>query len=81
MTTDPSTGRPHRIYAGDSFGAALAHFREEAGLTQGALADRIGVTRQYINELEVGPPTERLERLVRAFHELGVRIKIGREEW
>jgi transcriptional regulator with XRE-family HTH domain len=75
------TTKDHRIYAGDSFGKALQHFREEHGLTQGELASRVGLSRQYINELENGTGTERLDRLVRAFKELGVRIKVGPEDW
>lgn len=82
MTTDDrSPERPFRIYGATSFGEALRHYREEAGLSQGELATRVGVSRQYVNQLENGEGTERLERLLRAFHELGVRAKLGYEDW
>lgn len=77
---DMPTSKNFRIYAGDSFGQALRHFREERDLTQAELANRIGLSRQYVNELE-GDGTERLDRLVKAFKELGVRIKVGPEDW
>jgi transcriptional regulator with XRE-family HTH domain len=75
------TNKDFRVYAGDSFGQALRHFREERGLTQAELANRIGLSRQYVNALESGSGTERLDRLVKAFKELGVRIKVGPEDW
>ena len=36
----------------DSFGARLARLRQEAGLSQQALADRLSVTRQAVSNWE-----------------------------
>ncbi|MEO2134097.1 helix-turn-helix transcriptional regulator [Microbacterium sp.] len=38
----------------DSMGKRLARYRKEAGLSAQALADRIGVTRAVVNNLELG---------------------------
>ncbi|AHG02384.1 DNA-binding protein (plasmid) [Halostagnicola larsenii XH-48] len=49
---------------------ALRTYREEAGLSQGALADRVGVTRQTINAIErdrYDPSLELAFKLARYF--------------
>ena len=48
---------------GSLFGATLRRFRERAGLSQNALAQRAGVNASYINRLESGDrrrPTEQV---------------------
>lgn len=70
-----------RIYDARSIGHALRHYRQEAGLTQAQLAKRTGLNRQYINEMEQGPETEQVRRLLRVLKALGVRITIGHQDW
>lgn len=72
---------PVRIYNAAGFGTAVRHFREEAGLTQEQLADRLGIQRRYIGRLETGITTEQLERLVVVLKELGARITIDKADW
>lgn len=38
----------------DDFAGALRRLRDRAGLTQQALADRAGISRKYLSELERG---------------------------
>jgi HTH-type transcriptional regulator / antitoxin HipB len=71
----------YRIYDARSIGAAIRHFRQEAGLTQAELAERTGLNRQYIVEMEQGLETEQLRRLLRTLKALGVRITLGKQVW
>ena len=43
-----------RIYSADSLGAAIKHYRARAGLTQAELAERVGLHRSYLSEIEQG---------------------------
>jgi y4mF family transcriptional regulator len=78
MTTP---AQPYRIYNADSLGAAIRHFRKEAGLTQAELADLAGLGRSYLSELESGKETEQVRRLLRVLRQLGVRMTIEKADW
>lgn len=54
--------------------AALAVARRHRGWSQGELADRIGVSRDYIGDLESGQLGLQVSRLMRLFGELGVDV-------
>lgn len=70
-----------RIYTPASLGAAIRHYRLEAGLTQAELADQAGLHRPYLSSLEAGKETEQLKRLFRVFRKLGVRMTVGKADW
>ncbi len=70
-----------QIYDARSIGHALRHYRLEAGLTQAELAERTGLTRQYVNEMEQGLETEQVRRLLRVLKSLGVRANLGYQDW
>lgn len=70
-----------RIYTPESFGAAIKHFRQEAGFTQAQLAERAGLHRSYLSQLEQGTETEQMRRLLRILKQLGVRITLERADW
>ena len=57
------------------FGPVFKRLREAKGLTQEALAKRVGVTQEYIAKLETGarrnPTVDTLKRLAKA---LGVPV-------
>lgn len=72
---------PFRIYSAGSLGAALRHYREEAGLSQAELADRTGLNRTYLSNLEQGRETEQLKRILRLLRHLGVRMTLERADW
>lgn len=77
----PTPAQPYRIYNADSLGAAIRHFRREAGLTQAELADLTGLGRSYLSELESGKETEQVRRLLRVLRQLGVRMTIEKADW
>jgi len=72
---------PFRIYAGASIGTAIRHFREQAGLSQAELADRAGINRTYLSDLEGGAETEQLKRILRVLRQLGVRMTLDKADW
>ena len=73
--------RPFRIYSPESFGAAIKHYRAGAELTQGELAERTGINRTYLSELEQGKDTEQIKRLLRILRQLGLRMTIQKADW
>jgi transcriptional regulator with XRE-family HTH domain len=71
-----------RIYAPASLGAAIRHFRQEAGLSQAELAESVGLNRTYLSDLERGKKeTETLKRVLRLLRRLGVRMTLEKAEW
>ena len=80
-TYDKSTHGPYRIYSATSLGAAIRHYRREAGLTQGQLAEVLGLQRSYLSELERGKETEQLGRILRVLRHLGVRMTLDKADW
>ncbi|MGH2820771.1 MAG: helix-turn-helix transcriptional regulator, partial [Actinomycetota bacterium] len=65
-----------------SLGAAIRHFRQEAGLSQAELAESVGLNRTYLSDLERGKKeTESLKRVLRLLRRLGVRMTLERAEW
>jgi putative transcriptional regulator len=58
------------------FPMRLKELRQERGMTQQALATKVGVSREYIAQLEGGrhdPPLSTLERLARA-----LKVTVGK---
>jgi HTH-type transcriptional regulator/antitoxin HipB len=49
--------------------------RTQEGLTQAELADELGVSRQYVIELETGKPNLYSERLFQTLRLLGGRLR------
>jgi transcriptional regulator with XRE-family HTH domain len=80
LSTEADDG-PFRVYTSDSLGAAIRHYRLQAGLTQAELADRTGLNRPYLSDLERGRQTEQVRRLLRVLKELGVRVSLERADW
>jgi HTH-type transcriptional regulator/antitoxin HipB len=83
--TDPHS-RPDRddefrIYTPASLGAAIKHYRKQAGLTQAQLAELAGLNRTYLSNLEKGNETEQLRRLLRVLKQLGVRMTLQKADW
>ena len=72
---------PFRIYTPASLGDAVRHYRTEAELTQAQLAERAGIQRSYLSELESGKETEQVRRLFRVLRQLGVRMMLDKVEW
>lgn len=75
------TSQPYRIYTPESFGSAIRHYRQEAGLTQEELAKRAGLNRTYLSDLERGKETEQIRRILRVLRQLGVRMILDKADW
>lgn len=70
------------MYTPASLGAAIRHFRQEAGLSQAELAESVGLNRTYLSDLEGGKKeTEALKRVLRLLRRLGVRMTLEKAEW
>jgi transcriptional regulator with XRE-family HTH domain len=72
---------PYRVYTPDAIGAAIRHFRTEAGLTQAELAERVGLNRTYLSSIESGNETEQLRRILHVLKQLGVRMTLEKADW
>ena len=84
MKTSPHAGHPEgafRVYAAASLGAAIRHYRTQDGLTQAELAERSGLNRTYLSDLERGHETEQLKRVLLVLKQLGVRMSLDRADW
>jgi transcriptional regulator with XRE-family HTH domain len=73
--------QPFRVYTPASLGAALRHYRHQAGLSQAELAGLTGLNRTYLSSLEQGKETEQLRRLLRVLKQLGVRMTLQKADW
>jgi HTH-type transcriptional regulator / antitoxin HipB len=58
-------------------GAAIRQRRRELGLGQQALADRVGVSRQWIVEIEQGKPRAEIGLLLKTMAALGLKLEIA----
>ena len=84
MTTSGSTPNSHgpfRVYTPASLGTAIRHYRHAAGLSQADLAERAGLNRTYLSDLEQGKETEQVKRVLRLLKELGVRMTLEKADW
>jgi len=62
--------------------AVIRAAREDAGLTQADLAEKLAFSRDYVIDLEAGRPNTYATRLLRVLHELGVTMTLeyGRDD-
>lgn len=81
MSTSDRNVKPFRVYTAASIGPAIRHYRKEAGLTQADLAERVGITREYLSRLEQGHESEQLRRVLGVLKELGVRATLQKADW
>ncbi len=56
--------------------AVIKAAREDAGLSQGDLAERLAFSRDYMVDLESGKGSIYLRRLFRVLHELGITVTL-----
>jgi len=75
------SAQPFRLYGSTSIGPAIRHYRKEAGLTQGQLAEMAGLNRTYLSDLERGKDTEQIRRILRILKLLGVRATLQKADW
>ncbi|GIG30416.1 helix-turn-helix transcriptional regulator [Cellulomonas marina] len=60
----------------EQLGRWLREQRESLELTQEQLADELGITRQYLHEIESGKPSLYTSRLFSLLRLLGARLKV-----
>jgi len=81
METEAGQSGPYRVYTPEALGAAIRHYRNEAGLSQAELAERSGLNRTYLSNLESGKETQQVRRILRVLRQLGVRMTLDKAEW
>lgn len=57
-------------------GAVLRERRRQLGLSQATLAERIGVSRLWVSEMEQGKARAELRLVLRALEAVGVRLSL-----
>ena len=62
-------------------GRIVATARRRRGLSQAALARALGVTQNWISEIERGKETAQIGRILRVLSFLGVRLAVGEAPW
>jgi transcriptional regulator with XRE-family HTH domain len=81
-SAQPKESREFRVFTPAALGAAIRHYREEAGLTQAELAEGVGLNRTYLSDLERGKKeTEALKRILRILRRLEVRMLLEKADW
>ena len=65
-----------RASNGRELGRALARLRQQTGLTQEAMATRVGIERTYLARMETGLTTEQLQRGFAILREVGYELAI-----
>jgi HTH-type transcriptional regulator / antitoxin HipB len=68
-----------RIRSPSELGALIRGRRRELGLDQGALADKVGVSRQWIIEIEKGKPRAAVGLILRTLNALGIFLDARNE--
>lgn len=56
--------------------AVIRAAREDAGISQAALSERLAFSRDYMVDLESGQPNLYISRLFRVLHELGITVTL-----
>src|SRR5258708_1793177 len=75
-TLTPARQTRMRIRTPADLGAAIRDRRTKLGLGQGALARKVGVSRQWIVEAEKGKPRAEIGLLLRTIQALGIALVI-----
>ena len=65
-----------RAHGSRDIGRFVRQTRRRRGLSQSALADELGLTRQYVSEVEAGPGNLYITRLFEIFDELGIDVRL-----
>jgi HTH-type transcriptional regulator/antitoxin HipB len=72
----PDTTRWTPARSARDLGRFAKDVRRRRGISQAALADELGLTRQYVSELESGVDNLYITRLFEIFDELGVDVRL-----
>lgn len=69
-----------RIRSPSELGALIRGRRHELGLDQGSLADKVGVSRQWIIDIEKGKPRAAVGLILRTLNALGIFLDARTEQ-
>ena len=72
--TGYTAGHPVHVRRADDIAGLIKARREALGLSQQALADRLTVSRKWVNEIEQGNSNAKLGLVLRALNELGIDL-------
>jgi HTH-type transcriptional regulator / antitoxin HipB len=72
--TGYSAAIPVHLRRADDIASLIKARRESLGLSQQALADRLTVSRKWVNEIEQGNSNAKLGIVLRALNELGIDL-------
>lgn len=72
--TPPGYKRAVFLRRADDIAGLIRSRREVLGLSQQALAERLAVSRKWVNEIEQGNSTAKLGLVLRALNELGIAL-------
>ncbi|MEZ0449980.1 helix-turn-helix transcriptional regulator [Cellulomonas sp. ICMP 17802] len=65
-----------RVHSPVDLGAVLRELREQADLSQEAVADELGIDRRYVYQLETGTPNLYTTRLFALLRLLGAHLEV-----
>ena len=65
-----------RVHTVDEIAALIHETRKQAGISQQALADRVGASRQWVQRLEAGVPGIELGLTLRTLTALGIQLDL-----
>ncbi len=68
-----------RVRTTSDLGAAIRHRRLELDLGQRALAESIGVSREWVVDIEKGKPRAEVGLVLRALNALGLNVEVTLE--
>jgi HTH-type transcriptional regulator / antitoxin HipB len=71
---DHTSGRPIALRRAADIADLIKARRKALGLSQQALADRLTISRKWVNEIERGNAHAKLELVLRALNELGIEL-------
>jgi transcriptional regulator with XRE-family HTH domain len=66
---------PHTDDDPHTLGRAIRILREQAGITQKVLADRVGTSEAYVSNIEGGRRDARWSTIIRFLHALGSDLR------
>ena len=69
-----------RIQTAAELGAAIRNRRLDSGLTQAALADKAGVSRKWLVEVEAGKDSAEVGRVLDVLWAVGLRTDLAPED-
>jgi HTH-type transcriptional regulator/antitoxin HipB len=65
------------IHSPADLGSAIRERRKQLGLDQSELAEQVGVSRQWVVEVEKGKPRAEVGLILRTLRALGIRLDAG----